>query len=137
MPPIHCVYRDMERTTRSLTLRQTSLLLLLIRASFAKHPGISVGDVDPPATVALPASDFLTTRFSLVKESVRVTERLFLVVLSSLVGFLFLASAISSGSRQSNGLEGTVVVADREDPLSVSEREAVMMHQSSVLSVTR
>ena len=65
-----------------------------------KRPGMSGGDdVGPPTAEAFPASCFLTTRFFLVGQSVRVVERLFFVALSSLIRVFSLASAISSGSK--------------------------------------
>lgn len=95
--------------------------------------GISVGDVGSPAVEVSPVSGISTTRFSSVRWSVRAGERL-LVMLSSLIGSVPLASITSSGSRQSNRFEGTAAMVDR-DTLSVSEqREAVMKRHTTPIS---
>lgn len=92
-----------------------------------QHPGSSVGDGGPLITEAPHVPALLTLRFSSVGWLVRAAERLFLVALSPSIRFFPLASVISSGPRQWNGLEGRVVATDREDAPSVSECKAAVM----------
>lgn len=119
----------MERTT-SCTLRQASLPILLVGGPLTTHPGVLVVDAGPPSTVLFPAWGFLTTKFILIGSSVRVAKRLF----SALIEFFFLASDISSGSRESKEIEETVVAVDKED-LSVSGlREAETIYHIDFVS---
>lgn len=128
-------HRNMKRTiplTRSNN--NLRLPLLLVRAPsvgcecIATHPGVSVGDASSPSTVVLPACSFWPRRL------VQIADRFFLVMLSSLIGFSFLALGISSG-RESKEVEGTVTVVNEEELLTVSGRRgAEMIHHISFVS---